>query len=61
VLAWERTYRLIDKYICPENDSGISGCVYYEQIYCPYWDCERWATWLKEEVQPSHVTPTLLQ
>jgi hypothetical protein len=31
-LAWERTYRLNDKYICLEDDSGTSGCVHYEQL-----------------------------
>jgi hypothetical protein len=40
-LAWERTYRLNDKYICPKNDSGTSGCAYYKQLYCPYWGCKR--------------------
>jgi hypothetical protein len=27
MLSWERTYRLNDKYVCPEDDSGTSGCV----------------------------------
>jgi hypothetical protein len=26
---------------------------HYEQLYCPYWGCERWATWLKGEVHTS--------
>jgi hypothetical protein len=60
-LAWERTYRLNDKYICPKHDSGTSNCAYYEQLYCPYWGCERWATWLKGEVHTSHGTAALLQ
>jgi hypothetical protein len=59
-LAWERTYRLNDKYVCPEDDSGTSGCASYEQLYCPYWGCERWATWLKGEVYTSHRTAALL-
>jgi hypothetical protein len=53
VLAWERIYRLNDKYICSKENSGISGCVSYEQLYCPYWGCERWATWVRGEVHPS--------
>jgi hypothetical protein len=61
VLTQEKTYRLNDKYICPEDDSGTSGCAYCEQLYCPYWDCERWATWLKSEVYTSHGTADLSQ
>jgi hypothetical protein len=49
------------KYICPKDDSKISGCAYYKQLYCPYWGCERWTTWLKEEVHTSHGTAALLQ
>jgi hypothetical protein len=60
-LAWEGTYELNDKYICPEDDSGTSGCAYYEQLYCSYWGCERWATWLKGKVHTSHGTTALLQ
>jgi hypothetical protein len=56
-LSWERTYRLNDKCICPEEDSGTSSCVYYEQLYCSYWGCERWATWLKEEAIPNTELP----
>jgi hypothetical protein len=60
-LAWERTYRLNDKYTCPKDDSGTSTCASYEQLYCPYWGCERWATRLKGEVHTSHGTAILLQ
>jgi hypothetical protein len=35
--------------------------VYCEQLYCLYWHCERWATWLRGEVHTSHGTATLLQ
>jgi hypothetical protein len=55
-VAWKRTCRLDDKCICPEGDSRTSGCAYYEQLYCPYWGCERWTTWLKGEVHTSHGT-----
>jgi hypothetical protein len=34
-LAWEKTYRLNDKYICPKDNSRTSGCVSYEQLYYP--------------------------
>jgi hypothetical protein len=37
------------------------SCAYYKQLYCPYWSCERRATWLKGEVLTSHGTATLLQ
>jgi hypothetical protein len=57
-LAWERTYRLNDKYVYPKDDSGVSGCVDYDQFYFPYWDYKRWASWLKGEV---HETAALLQ
>jgi hypothetical protein len=60
-LAWEKIYRLNDKYICPNDDSGTSGCAYYEQLYCLYCGCEKWATWLKGEVHTSHRTAALLQ
>jgi hypothetical protein len=49
------------QYIYPEHDNGTSGCASYEQFYCPYWGCERWATLLKEEVHTSHGTAALLQ
>jgi hypothetical protein len=60
-LAWERTYRLNDKYICPKNNSGTSSCASYKQLYCPYWGYKRRATWLKREVHTSHGTAALLQ
>jgi hypothetical protein len=60
-LAWERTYRLNNKYVCLEDDSWTSSCIYYEQLYCPYWGCERWAIWLEGEVHTSHETAILLQ
>jgi hypothetical protein len=60
-LVWERTYRLNDKYICPKGNSGTSGCASYEQLYCPYWGCERWAIWLKGKVHTSDGTAALLQ
>jgi hypothetical protein len=31
------------------------------KLYCPYWGCKRWATWLKREVHTSHGTASLLQ
>jgi hypothetical protein len=60
-LTWERTYRLNYKYICPKDNSGTSGCVSYAQLYCSYWSCERWATWLKGEVHTLHGTVALLR
>jgi hypothetical protein len=33
--------------------------VYYQQLYCSYWGCERWETWLEGEVHTSHGTATL--
>jgi hypothetical protein len=35
--AWERTYRLDDKYICSEDDSGTSASVYYENSTALIW------------------------
>jgi hypothetical protein len=35
-LAWERTYRLDDRYMCPETTSWASSCASYEELYCPY-------------------------
>jgi hypothetical protein len=61
-LDWERTLsfpdlvRLNDKYICPKDNSGTSGCASYEQLYYAYWGCERWKTWLKGEGHTSHGT-----
>jgi hypothetical protein len=60
-IAWERTCKLNNKYICPKDDSETSGCAYYEQLHCPYWGCERWATWLKGEVHTSHETAAPLE
>jgi hypothetical protein len=60
-IAWERNFRLNNKYICPKDDSETYGCAYYEQLYCPYWGCERWATCLKEEIHTSHETAAPLE
>jgi hypothetical protein len=58
-LAWERTCRLNNKYIYPEDDIGTSGCAHYEQLSCHYWGCERCATWLKGEIHTSDGTASL--
>jgi hypothetical protein len=45
----------------PKRQQRASRCASYEQLYCLYWGCERWATWLKGEVHTSHGTAALLQ
>jgi hypothetical protein len=44
-----------------KDESETFGCVYYEQLYCLYWGCEMWATWLQEEVHISLGIAALLQ
>jgi hypothetical protein len=46
-LAWERTYKSNDKYICWGDNSW--PCTGTSWNYCPYWSCVSWASWQKAE------------